>query len=230
MSETSESASEAELVQCEVTGQWVAEGELITFQGRRVCAQGKAELLERLRCGQSLPGELERPSVLRRFASMFLDNILIGVVTIVVSLILTGGSFFAASVQGASAMGIGFALAQLVNLGISITYYTLMHGSRGQTVGKMAGRIKVVNADGTPITMQTAFLRIIYLYIATFIASLFLSAAALTQSDQLLMASNVINGIGGVYVLVGVVMAILDRDQQRTIHDRLAKTRVIQIG
>ncbi len=38
-------------------------------------------------------------------------------------------------------------------------YYVLMHGFRGQTVGKMALGITVVNEDGSPIGFGTAFKR-----------------------------------------------------------------------
>jgi uncharacterized RDD family membrane protein YckC len=38
-------------------------------------------------------------------------------------------------------------------------YITLMNGSRGQTLGKMATGLKIVHTDGSPITYGTAFLR-----------------------------------------------------------------------
>ena len=42
------------MVQCAITGQWVPDDEIITLQGHRVCADGKLELLERLRSGQGI--------------------------------------------------------------------------------------------------------------------------------------------------------------------------------
>jgi uncharacterized RDD family membrane protein YckC len=38
-------------------------------------------------------------------------------------------------------------------------YYVYLHGAYGQTFGKMALRIKVVNEDGSPLTYGVAFLR-----------------------------------------------------------------------
>jgi uncharacterized RDD family membrane protein YckC len=38
-------------------------------------------------------------------------------------------------------------------------YYVYLHGAYGQTFGKMAFRIKVVNEDGTPLSYRRAFLR-----------------------------------------------------------------------
>jgi len=42
---------------CEVTGQVVPEDELVLIHGQRVCAEGKAILLERLKAGEAMPGE-----------------------------------------------------------------------------------------------------------------------------------------------------------------------------
>ena len=59
--------------------------------------------------------------------------------------------------------GEGFSLANLVRATFFITfpvfYYVYLHGSGGQTFGKMALKIKVVNEDGTPLGYKKAFLR-----------------------------------------------------------------------
>jgi uncharacterized RDD family membrane protein YckC len=51
------------------------------------------------------------------------------------------------------------ALRGLFFLGFPIFYYVYLHGSCGQTFGKMALGIKVVNEDGTPLDYRKAFLR-----------------------------------------------------------------------
>jgi uncharacterized RDD family membrane protein YckC len=40
-----------------------------------------------------------------------------------------------------------------------IVYFTYLHGSHGQTFGKMAMGVKVINADGTPLNYWQAFRR-----------------------------------------------------------------------
>ena len=40
-----------------------------------------------------------------------------------------------------------------------VFYYVYLHGAYGQTFGKMALRIKVLNEDGTPLDYRRAFLR-----------------------------------------------------------------------
>ncbi len=214
-------------VQCEVTGAWVAEDEIVVFQGRRVCAQGKAELLERLKSGEKMPGEFEKPTALRRFACMFVDGLILGGINILLMLVFFGS--IVASNSGALGTT-GYSLYQLILIAFILAYYTYMHGTRGQTLGKMAGKVKVVNGDGTQITMQTAFLRIIYLYLPSFLGSVVVMGGTSLGLESVIATGTVIGGIGSFYMLAGVIAALLDRDQQRAIHDRLAKTRVIALG
>lgn len=44
-------------------------------------------------------------------------------------------------------------------LAFPVFYYVYLHGMYGQTFGKMALRIRVVNEDGTPLDYRKAFLR-----------------------------------------------------------------------
>ncbi len=43
--------------------------------------------------------------------------------------------------------------------GFPVFYYVFLHGAYGQTFGKMAMRIKVLDADGAALTYRKAFLR-----------------------------------------------------------------------
>jgi len=47
----------------------------------------------------------------------------------------------------------------LFYLSFPVFYYVYLHGTCGQTFGKMAMKIKVVNEDGTPLDYRKAFLR-----------------------------------------------------------------------
>ena len=92
---------ESGLVQCEITGKWVPEDEIVEFQGRMVCAEGKELLLERLRSGELLPGEMETPSIGKRFGCLFVDGLVLGVVSIVIGAgLLSIGPFVSALVRG----------------------------------------------------------------------------------------------------------------------------------
>jgi uncharacterized RDD family membrane protein YckC len=63
-------------------------------------------------------------------------------------------------------------------LGFPVFYYVYLHGAYGQTFGKMAFKIMVINEDGTPLDFRKAFLRwlgyflcVITLYIGYLLAA-----------------------------------------------------------
>jgi len=59
--------------------------------------------------------------------------------------------------------GGGFSMANVLRgvffFGFPVFYYVFLHGAYGQTFGKMAMRIKVLNEDGSPLTYRKAFFR-----------------------------------------------------------------------
>ncbi|KPJ56319.1 MAG: hypothetical protein AMJ42_05465 [Deltaproteobacteria bacterium DG_8] len=67
---------------------------------------------------------------------------------------------------------------------ITIVYYTYFHGSTGQTIGKMACRLKVIKVDGKPLGYGKAFLRWIGYIISSFIFNLGYLWAAWDKNKQ----------------------------------------------
>ena len=59
----------------------------------------------------------------------------------------------------------------IVNLMVTVVYMTAMHSWRGSTFGKMAARTVLVNDDGTPVTVQVAFVRAVTLAGIQFLSS-----------------------------------------------------------
>ena len=59
--------------------------------------------------------------------------------------------------------GEGFSAVNVLRLvfflGFPVFYYVYLHGAYGQTFGKMAMRIRVLNEDGTPIDFRKALFR-----------------------------------------------------------------------
>lgn len=84
-----------------------------------------------------------------------------------------------------------------VQLLIGLLYETLMIGKYGATLGKMACKIKVVTADGGRVT----YLRSLGRYFSKFLSSLI--------------------------CLIGYIMALFDKEEKRTLHDRICNTRVV---
>jgi uncharacterized RDD family membrane protein YckC len=52
--------------------------------------------------------------------------------------------------------------------GFPVFYYVYLHGACGQTFGKMAFRIKVINEDGSPLDYRKAFLRWLGTFLCVF--------------------------------------------------------------
>ena len=112
-----------------------------------------------------------------------------------------------------------------------------MHAARGQTVGKIAAKLKVVNdRDNSPITAATAYTRALVFAGPRFISGLALFFAAMTAGSVtsvsspsfiLMQGANVLVGLWG---LANVLAALFDKDRQRALHDRICGTRVIDLS
>jgi len=208
-------------VQCEITKQWVPADEIIEVQGHKVCSAGKEIFLQHLKSGEPLPGEMERPTFLCRFGCIFLDGIILAIPLLATQYMAGMLHFSVGAVPDVSLTVKVVVSAWTVALGL--VYFRTLHGAKGQTVGKLAGRIKVVNLDGTPITMSKGYLRALW-----YNGPNVLAPGALLVGPPL--AVSIVGYVGGVYFLVNVIMAVVDRNMQRALHDRLAGTRVISIS
>jgi uncharacterized RDD family membrane protein YckC len=203
---------QAGMERCSVTGKLVPSDEIVTIHGQRVCAEGKAILLDRLKAGEAMPGELEKPTALRRFGSIFLDGIIVGLPFFFITMVVVGTSADANVATGA---------LTIISTLASVVYFGAFHARNGQTPGKMAGKIRVVrNADGGTISSGTAFFRAFVYAGPNFLSGIayFTGSAALVSLTAMLV---------GAWGLINAVAALVDRSRQRTLHDRIAGTRVV---
>ncbi len=123
-----------------------------------------------------------------RFVSILIDGIIVGIL------------------QGAIAMVLGVyrnpEMAPwwwwILSFVIYIAYYTYLEGTRGQTIGKMITKIKVVREDGGRIDMNQAFTRNIL---------------------------RIIDGL--IFYLIGAVLIWRSNKKQR-LGDSIAKTVVVK--
>jgi uncharacterized RDD family membrane protein YckC len=100
----------------------------------------------------------------RRVGAAVLDGLILSVPTGIIGAIAGAGQFNA-SVNYGYAPGVS-ALLNLLNTAIGVAYYAILEGTRGQTLGKMALGIKVVDADtggfiGIPRGIGRYFARIL---------------------------------------------------------------------
>lgn len=123
-----------------------------------------------------------------RFISLLIDTIVLGVLIGIV------GSILGFNVVSQTA-GWGFGLLSFI---IFLAYFTYLEGSRGQTIGKMVTKIKVVGENGETINMNQAFTR------------------------------NILRIIDGLIAyLIGAIL-IWRSDKKQRLGDRIAKTVVIK--
>lgn len=135
----------------------------------------------------SNPVQMEYQGIGIRFVSLVIDSLIISII-------------FGAlgSILGAGMMRHGSWSVGLLSFAFYIAYYTYLEGTRGQTIGKMITKIKVVREDGRPIDMEQAFKR------------------------------NILRVIDGFFVyLIGAVL-IWRSDKQQRLGDTLAKTVVVK--
>jgi uncharacterized RDD family membrane protein YckC len=130
-----------------------------------------------------------------RFVALLIDGIILAIVAVILNTLFGAPMYFESGV-GFLSITVGFILSVV----IALLYFTYLLGRYGQTVGKMALKIKVVNeADGSPITYQAAFIRTILL---------------------------VIDGLFA--YLVGALL-ILTSDKNQRLGDRVAHTVVVKV-
>jgi uncharacterized RDD family membrane protein YckC len=219
------------MAQCSITKKWFPEDELVTFQGQIVSAEGKQILLDRLHTGVEASDEFVRPTVWRRFGCIFLDGIVLAVPIMffefaVMSLAISDFGRAIQSATTAQRIGIGYDIMAIAYLAlgiIEIAYFSVLHGWKGRTVGKMAGNLKVINMDGANVSWKKATARA-FAYVGCIfiypIAALFGNALTLGIAALLVAA----------WALTDIILGLVDTQFQRTLHDRICGTRVIQFN
>jgi len=127
---------------------------VVMIHGQPYCATCKNEKLLDVQSGTDR-SQLSLATFGRRFAALWIDRMMFGVAAVAIVLIAAlfqnvGGkpddSFFVVVIVLIGGIYVGL-----------IVYEALMLGARGQTVGKMALKIKVVRPDGAPITKGQAW-------------------------------------------------------------------------
>lgn len=137
-------------------------------------------------------------SIGRRFLALLLDGILLGIITLPLSMMGASPLEIESSATFDPSIYTGyFFFGNFVSMAINAAYYTFFVGHFGQTPGKMIMHIKVVTYNGTTPSYATAFVR--YL----------------------------ISILSGAVILLGYIWAFFNPKKQ-TWHDMVAKTYVVK--
>jgi uncharacterized RDD family membrane protein YckC len=139
-----------------------------------VCADCKGVFTQQLREGAALPSTVVYGGFWRRFAAVLLDALILMACSFAINGILglilpmqvpVGGLPGPAFMMRVSAFG---GVAFLVNIGLAVAYQVYFLSKSGATPGKMALGLKVVTAEGGPISPGRAVGR----YFAQWLSSL----------------------------------------------------------
>lgn len=166
---------------------------IITLRGQPVCAGCKNEQVQDIKSGAS--AGLELASRGARLGAAIVDTLI--AIAVVMPIVFLSGGFDPERAQQPQGLGV-FLVQNVLPGAIMIAYEALMLAAYGQTLGKMALKIKVVRLDETPISTGQAWGR------------------------------AVSRGLMGMTQILGIVDALMIFSKTRaTLHDRIAKTAVV---
>lgn len=128
---------------CSQCGRLFPADDMVSYEGRYVCAECKPLFFQKLKEGASVVGEREYAGFWIRFGAKFVDGIILNVVGRLVGLVIG-----LAMKGNQSAVYIAAGVGLVLNAAY-IIYFT---GKFGATPGKIACKIEVIRTDGEPMT------------------------------------------------------------------------------
>jgi uncharacterized RDD family membrane protein YckC len=150
---------------CAECGHPTPADELARFGTVLVCPNCKGRYAQKLREGVTPARAMVYGGFWIRFVAYLIDVIILAIVGSVAQLFLVGSLRNVVPPQpgvppGPEVLGRMFGaigLASLISIAINAVYEGLFVGKLGATPGKMALRLRVVRADGSPVTLGRAF-------------------------------------------------------------------------
>jgi uncharacterized RDD family membrane protein YckC len=138
-------AATAGAVVCSVCKQIFPPDQVIRYGTEYVCGNCKPIFLQGLREGAQVGG-LNFATIGKRFSAKFVDSIIVYIINFGI------GSIVPAMIgQGAEPSATMLLGIMAINMAIAMGYPIFFLGKWGQTLGKMAMKIKVTTPDGAPI-------------------------------------------------------------------------------
>jgi uncharacterized RDD family membrane protein YckC len=149
---------------CSECGRPFPAGELVAIGSATVCAACKPVFMQRMREGGQALGVRRYAGFWIRFVARLIDGVILYIAQLIVSIPLTlmMGGVGATLRPGANPAALFSAMAGLlgvtvvINLAIAVTYEAYFLSTRGATPGKMVLGLKVIRADGSPVSVGLA--------------------------------------------------------------------------
>lgn len=147
------------LVKCSRCGEEFCRNCVVELKGSFYCAGCKTEQVRDVQSGVD-GTELDLASIGARFGALFVDNFLINLLSQVITPVVLPALARALGTGDPGTPGIAaFALTMVLFIAVKVLYEGVMLQWRGQTLGKMATKVKVVTPEGDDISAGQAWLR-----------------------------------------------------------------------
>lgn len=163
-----------------------------------------------------------------RFLALIIDSLL--TVILVIFLFVVYGSI--SSLHEFSQIVNYFGSILIILL--PIIYTIAMHAQYGQTLGKMAAKVKVLNIEENPINLGQAIIRSLPQIIPLFLVIGFQNPQSLggsaSEADKLVMPylAGITNGLLVIWNIADIIVA-LSNEKHRALHDYIAGTVVVKL-
>lgn len=140
---------------------------LVELKSGFFCAGCKSEQVKDIQSGVPTGGEMRFAGFWVRLCAWIVDAICLWVVSIPLSMVMmSAGAAPRIGPSGAMELPPMYWVTQLILLVVNISYQALMLQFKGQTVGKMALKLKVVTPEGNAISPGQAWFRAVMQIVA----------------------------------------------------------------
>ncbi|MEO0779476.1 MAG: RDD family protein [Bacteroidota bacterium] len=134
--------------------------------------------------------------------------------------------FFITAVYDISFLEAVYSPYVMFNALIPAAYKIIMEGQYGATLGKMAMRLRVVDAEAQKIDINHALRRYV-IYGISLISSVVFNAAIILEAENLFVTLGSVNQLISLLVIVSLIFVAFD-ERKQAVHDKIADTFVIQ--
>ena len=139
---------------CSECGQAFAQDDMIRFSDVWVCAGCKPIMVQKIKEGVAVAGDMDYAGFWLRFGAWFIDYIILGIGSMIVYLPLT--IMGALSFDNPAVFVIFQIISTILNFVLPAAYELWFVGKYAATPGKMACKIKVVTADSGKVSFARA--------------------------------------------------------------------------
>lgn len=174
----------ARTVACAECGQMFVEDDLLTLDNTRVCAACKPIVLQKLKEGIQTSGTLNYAGFWVRFGAYFIDYFILMLINVMLHMPV---AFLGLpSEPNVTLLVTAQLIVFVLQIAIPAVYTTWFLGKYSATPGKMACKLKVVTADGDPISYARALGRHFAAWISAMIMLIGFFMAAFDEQKRTL--------------------------------------------